>query len=152
MTAWFFVAAPLIYALFSIASYRFRKYSHQIQKSMAHVTHVAEENIQGYKEVRVFGGEQQEQKLFEDATEKNRKLEMRLALTKAVSVPLIQIVGGCGLALTLFIATRNTASIELTAGAFTTFATAMLALLKPCLLYTSPSPRDRSLSRMPSSA
>ena len=23
---------------------------------------------------------------------------------------------------------------------------------KPCLLYTSPSPRDRSLSRMPSSA
>ena len=25
-------------------------------------------------------------------------------------------------------------------------------ILKPCLLYTSPSPRDRSLSRMPSSA
>ena len=27
-----------------------------------------------------------------------------------------------------------------------------LALLKPCLLYTSPSPRDATLSRMPSSA
>ena len=27
-----------------------------------------------------------------------------------------------------------------------------LALLKPCLLYTSPSPRDRTRSRMPSSA
>ena len=26
------------------------------------------------------------------------------------------------------------------------------ALSNPCLLYTSPSPRDRSLSRMPSSA
>ena len=25
-------------------------------------------------------------------------------------------------------------------------------IIKPCLLYTSPSPRDRSLSRMPSSA
>ena len=29
---------------------------------------------------------------------------------------------------------------------------AMERKLKPCLLYTSPSPRDRSLSRMPSSA
>ena len=26
------------------------------------------------------------------------------------------------------------------------------AMLKPCLLYTSPSPRDRQKSRMPSSA
>ncbi len=137
LTAWFFVAAPLIYVLFAMASYRFRKYSHQIQHSMAHVTHVAEENIQGYKEVRVFGGEGQEQKSFENATEKNFKLEMRLAITKAVSVPLIQIVGGCGLALTLFIATRSTNTIELTAGGFTTFATAMLALLKPIKEITS---------------
>ena len=29
---------------------------------------------------------------------------------------------------------------------------AVMALLYICLLYTSPSPRDRSLSRMPSSA
>ena len=29
---------------------------------------------------------------------------------------------------------------------------ALRTLLKSCLLYTSPSPRDRSLSRMPSSA
>ena len=28
----------------------------------------------------------------------------------------------------------------------------MLRLIKPCLLYTSPSPRDRTRSRMPSSA
>ena len=31
-------------------------------------------------------------------------------------------------------------------------ATKLLKKLKPCLLYTSPSPRDRSVSRMPSSA
>ena len=28
----------------------------------------------------------------------------------------------------------------------------MLSMIKPCLLYTSPSPRDRTRSRMPSSA
>ena len=32
------------------------------------------------------------------------------------------------------------------------FASGYLAPLISCLLYTSPSPRDRSLSRMPSSA
>ena len=32
------------------------------------------------------------------------------------------------------------------------FASQSLACIKDCLLYTSPSPRDRSLSRMPSSA
>ena len=32
------------------------------------------------------------------------------------------------------------------------FAKEISALAKNCLLYTSPSPRDRSLSRMPSSA
>ena len=32
------------------------------------------------------------------------------------------------------------------------FAKIKMTLTTPCLLYTSPSPRDRSVSRMPSSA
>ena len=34
----------------------------------------------------------------------------------------------------------------------TTLFNVIAGLYSPCLLYTSPSPRDRSLSRMPSSA
>lgn len=137
LTAWFFVAGPLIYGCFAIASYRFRKYSHQIQHSMARVTHVAEENLSGYKEVRIFGGQKQEEAAFEKATEKNMKLEMRLALTKSISVPLIQVFGGCGLALSLYISITQTGTIGLTAGGFATFASAMLALLKPIKELTS---------------
>ena len=37
-------------------------------------------------------------------------------------------------------------------GVVTLASKLMLALLPPCLLYTSPSPRDRQKSRMPSSA
>jgi subfamily B ATP-binding cassette protein MsbA len=131
LTAWFFIAAPIIYACFAIASYRFRKFSHRIQKSMAHVTHVAEENLSGYREVRIYGGQAQERASFEQATEQNRKQEMALELTRSVSVPLIQVIGGCGLALTLYIAIESTGTISLSAGAFATFASAMLALLKP---------------------
>lgn len=131
LTAWFFIAAPIIYACFAIASYRFRKFSHRIQKTMAHMTHVAEENISGYREVRIYGGQEQERASFYQATENNRKQEMALDLTRSVSVPLIQVIGGCGLALTLYIAIEATGTISLSAGAFTSFASAMLALLKP---------------------
>jgi len=137
LTAWFFVAAPLIYGCFAVASYRFRKYSHQIQNSMARVTHVAEENLSGYREVRIFGGQSQEESSFEHATEKNRKLEMRLGLTKSISVPLIQVIGGCGLALSLYISITQTGTIGLSAGGFATFASAMLGLLKPIKELTS---------------
>lgn len=131
LTAWFFIAAPVIYACFAIASYRYRKFSHRIQKTMAHMTHVAEENISGYREVRIYGGQAQERASFVKASEDNRKQEMALELTRAVSVPLIQVIGGCGLALTLYVAIESSGSISLSAGAFTTFASAMLALLKP---------------------
>lgn len=137
LTAWFFLAAPLIYALFAMASYRFRKYSHQIQGSMGHMTHVAEENITGYREVRIFGGQNYERTEFFKALEKNRALEMRLELTKSVSVPLIQTVGGGALAFTLFIATQTASPIELSAGGFASFVTAMLGLLKPIKELTS---------------
>lgn len=137
LTAWFFIAAPLIYFLFAVASYRFRKYSHQIQRSMAHMTHVAEENITGYREVKIFGGQPYERRQFEDALEKNRRLEMRLELTKSISVPLIQTVGGCALAFTLFIATQTQGMIALSAGEFASFVTAMLGLLKPIKELTS---------------
>lgn len=131
LTAWFFIAAPMIYACFAIASYRYRKFSHRIQKSMGHLTHVAEENLSGYREVRIYGGQAQERASFYEATEQNRKLEMGLEITKSISVPLIQVLGGCGLALSLYIAIESTGTISLSAGAFTTFASAMLALLKP---------------------
>lgn len=137
LTAWFFMAAPLIYGLFVVASYRFRKFSHQIQKSMGHVTHITEENLTGYREVRIFGGQERERELFNQATENNRKLEMRLEITQAVSVPLIQFIGGCGLALTLYMATQKSGLISLTAGQFTAFASSMLGLLKPIKELTS---------------
>ena len=41
---------------------------------------------------------------------------------------------------------------EINSGKITTVINATLALYLTCLLYTSPSPRDGLLSRMPSSA
>ena len=47
---------------------------------------------------------------------------------------------------------RNTLLAFLAGGAVMVVSVLLLELLDDCLLYTSPSPRDRSVSRMPSSA
>ena len=47
---------------------------------------------------------------------------------------------------------RNQLKVEPTSGAAFLFTNRRRNLIKICLLYTSPSPRDGLLSRMPSSA
>jgi len=137
LTAWFLLGGPFIYALFSIASRRLRKFSRAVQISMGHVTHVAEENLTGYKVVRIFGAEAYEAAQFSTQVERNRRLEMHLAITRALSEPVVQIVGGIALALTLYVAMQDTGPDALTAGGFASLITAMLALLKPIKELTS---------------
>ena len=51
-----------------------------------------------------------------------------------------------------FTGTEQLVVVGLLRGSFIFIADLVRRMVLPCLLYTSPSPRDRSLSRMPSSA
>lgn len=137
LSLWFLLLAPLVALLFTGATKLFRRYSHKIQHTLANVTHVLQENLLGYKVVRIFGAQEVEYQRFCDAVENNREQEMKLALTKSISVPLIQFVAGLGIALTLLIATRQAESYVITAGGFATMVGAMIALLKPVKEITS---------------
>lgn len=137
LTLVFLVVCPIVVLLFTKASKRFRKISHSIQDSIAKVTHIAEENIEGYQVVRTYGGQAYENKMFESVTESNRRLEMKMIVTKSISQPLIQCTGGIGLAMTVFMATSDYSPESLTAGAFATLMTAMVAMLNPIKQLTS---------------
>jgi subfamily B ATP-binding cassette protein MsbA len=65
LTLLFLIAAPLIGLLARVAGRRFRRISERIQDSMGDVTQVASEAVQGYREVRTFGGEDYERTRFE---------------------------------------------------------------------------------------
>ena len=73
---------------------------------------------------------------------------------KAVAtISVLNIVSAAYILLLYFIFGSSTAGFVLVlAGVAATVATSVLALRRICLLYTSPSPRDRQKSRMPSSA
>ena len=68
-----FIAAPFIALIVGMAAKRLRKISGKIQTAMGDVTHVASETINGYEEVKSFGGEDYEIKRFNKASDNNRR-------------------------------------------------------------------------------
>ncbi|WP_077065359.1 lipid A export permease/ATP-binding protein MsbA [Candidatus Berkiella cookevillensis] len=134
LTLLFAITVPIMAGIMHFVSKRMRSVSAYIQESMGRVTHVAEEAIEGQKVIKAFGGQAYELSRFAKATQYNRHQEMKLIVTSAISIPMIQIVGAVALAFTVYLATLNpehTMRTAITPGAFAAMITAMIALLKP---------------------
>jgi len=134
LTLLFIFMLPVMAGLMHIMSKKLRAVSTDIQHSVGQVTHVAEEAIEGQKIIKAFGGQAYETQQFERVTEKNRRYEMKLIATSALSIPLIQVIGSVVLAITIYLATvhpTHALGTAITPGAFTAMMTAMIAILKP---------------------
>lgn len=134
LTFLFFITIPLMAGIMHVVSKRIRSISGRIQESMGNVTHVAEEAIEGQKVIKAFGGQDYEVSQFKKVTQHNRRQEMKLIATSAVSIPMVQLVGSIALAGTVYLATLNpehSLRTSITPGAFAAMMAAMIALLKP---------------------
>ncbi|MBS0289443.1 MAG: lipid A export permease/ATP-binding protein MsbA [Proteobacteria bacterium] len=134
LTVLFFVTVPIMAIVMHVVSKRVRGVSSRIQESMGSVTHVAEEAIEGQKVIKAFGGQAQEIAQFEKVVQRNRHQEMKLIVTSALSVPMVQVIGSLALAVTVYLATLSPESTLHTAvspGAFAAMMTSMIALLRP---------------------
>lgn len=134
LTVLFAILLPIMAGIMHFVSKRMRMLSTRIQESMGRVTHVAEEGIEGQKVIKAFGGQAYEFERFAKATHYNRQQEMKLIVTSAISIPMIQIIGSVALAFTVYLATLNSEHFMKTAitpGAFAAMISAMIALLKP---------------------
>lgn len=127
----YFVIIPLITIIMRYTSKRVRRLSLSIQQSMASITHCAEENIDGYKVVRGFGGQEYETEKFNKAARVNRAREMKVVAARSWSVSSVQLVAAMALSATLYVATLDISGSVLSAGGFVALIAAMLALLKP---------------------
>jgi len=133
----YFIIIPLVTVIMRYTSKRVRRLSLSIQDSMAMLTHCAEENIDGYKVVRGFGGQEYEVERFNKATRVNRQREMKVVSARSWSVSSVQLVAALALSITLYVATLDIAGSVLSAGGFIALIAAMLALLKPMKDLTS---------------
>lgn len=127
----YFIIIPCITLIMRVASVRVRRLSLSIQESMANLTHRAEENIAGYKVVRVFDGQTNEIRKFNHAAITNRRREMKVIAARSWSVSSVQLVAAIALSVTLYVATLDIANSLFSPGDFVAMIAAMLALLKP---------------------
>lgn len=127
----YFIIIPIITIIMRYTSLRVRRLSLNIQESVADITHRAEENVDGYKVVRAFGGQEYEKDKFDKVVRLNRQREMKVVAARAWSVSSVQLVAAIALSMTLYIATVDIANSILSAGGFVAMIAAMLAILKP---------------------
>jgi ATP-binding cassette, subfamily B, bacterial MsbA len=127
----FLLLGPLITVLVVAVSKRFRRISKRIQTSMGDVTQLSQQITEGHRVVKIFGGEECEDKQFAKANEFNRRQNMKLAATRAVSVPVSQFLGASGVAVILYVATSEEMIAEITVGTFMSFLAASMLLLAP---------------------
>ncbi len=131
LTIIFFAVAPIIALLVSYAGKRFRRISERIQDSMGDVTHVASEAVQGYREVRTFGGSEYERKRFDKVSQDNRRQSMKMVVTSSISTPAIQLMVAIALAGLVWLVLDPALLKDMTSGSVVAFITTSGLLAKP---------------------
>lgn len=125
------LVAPIIAILISYVSKRFRKLSRQIQEQIGEVTQIGHETIAATREIRIFDGIEYESKRFEEINESNHRSYMKRIITERVSMPIVQFIMAIALSVIVYSATHGDLIETFTAGSFTSFMMAMVALLEP---------------------
>lgn len=135
----FLLTIPFIGLVVNYTNKRVRRISHKVQRSMGDVTEIASEVIDGYRVVRIFGGERYELAKFNKATNASRQNDMKVAVTKAINVSSVQVIIAIGIAAIIFatIALSAAKIIIVTAGSFLAIIAAMLQLIKPMKTLTT---------------
>lgn len=131
----FFATIPMISIAVHRSSLRLRQINSSLQKQMGDVTSIAEEAVEGYRVIRIFGGQAYEQNKFNQSTEQNRLKELKVTITKSINISGVQVIAGVSLSVIVYLATSH--HTGLSAGSFVAIVAAMLALLKPLKTFTT---------------
>ncbi len=131
LTLVFIAVGPVIAVLVGFAGKRFRRISERIQNSMGDVTHVASEAVQGYREVRTFGGSDYESQRFNKVSQDNRRQSMKMVVTSSVATPAIQIMVSFALAGLVWLVLDPVFLANMSTGAVIAFITTGGLLAKP---------------------
>ncbi len=137
LTLIFLAVGPIIAAVVTYASRRFRKISKRIQGSMGDINQVTSESISGYRVVRTFGGEEYEQQRFRQVNDRNLKQSLKMASTQAISVPVIQVLVAVAIASLVWMMLAPEIRGGMTTGQLVAFITAATTMAKPIRQVTS---------------
>ena len=129
------IVTPIVIALITFISVKFRKLAKSMQNSMGNVTMSVEQMLKGHREIIVFGAQEEESKNFEKVNNKFRRDGMRLVSVSALSTPIIQSV--ISLAIAFVLLTASDPNLNITPGEFTVVFSSLVALMQPIKNLTS---------------
>ncbi len=132
-----FVVIPPIALAVRMFSKRLRQMSRESQRAIGGVAEVLDESIANQRVVRVFGGQAYEMKRFEDASQRIRRFNMKLAVAAAGTVPVTQLIVACAIAAIIYLAAGQAFAGSTDVGRFIEFIAATGMLLQPLKRLTS---------------
>jgi len=112
-------------------SKRMRYLSRELQDTVGELTHVIQEGISGNREIKIFGGEEYENKRFNKVSNWIRRYRMKVAVASELNVPLVQMFTITTLSIVVYFAAIQARSGEITVGTFIALITALALLSSP---------------------
>ena len=123
--------APLvIYPLVRLGQ-RVRRTTKRSQEELERLSHLTAEAFTGHRIVKAFGAEAFEENQFRAASWEVYRTYMKVTGAVAVLPPLMDFLGGIGIAVALWYGSREIATERLTSGEFTSFIGALILMYGP---------------------
>ncbi len=110
---------------------KLRSYSTRSQTSMAELTTILLETITGTRIVKAFNMEDYERKRFAKENRRLFGIQIKSVRVRAITHPLMEFLGGVGIACIVFYGGYNVIQGEATPGTFFSFLAALLMLYEP---------------------
>lgn len=127
----FLLIAPPIALIVQAVGVRFRRTARRLQSSMGDLNQVTVESVDGYRQLRMDQGEQDQADHFRSVSHANQQHKLRMALIESAASPLIQTVLALALAVLAWLALSPTLLLQFSGGQFAAFLIAALQLGKP---------------------
>ena len=126
-----FIVLPLAFYPIVWFGRRVRRFSTGTQETMADLNSFLHETFVGSKIIKIFNLQNFEKKRFKEKTEKLFYFEMKKVMAKALSAPVMEFLGGFGIAFIIWFGGLRVINGTSTPGTFFSFLTAVMMLYDP---------------------
>lgn len=126
-----FVVLPVAFYPILVFGRRVRRFSTGCQEAMADLTVFLHETFSGTKVIKIFTLEAFEKERFQKKAQALFRLEMKATIAKSLSSPVMEFVGGIGIAFIIWFGGSRVISGASTPGTFFSFLTAVMMLYDP---------------------
>jgi len=126
-----FIVLPLAFYPILIFGRRIRRFSTGSQETMADLNAFLHETFSGAKIIKIFNLQNFEKQRFQKKTQRLFRLEMKKVITRALSSPVMEFLGGLGIAFIIWFGGMRVINGTSTPGVFFSFLTAVMMLYDP---------------------